>query len=605
MKSGQSVVVLSVVMVFLVLSAGAHGQANPKKLIEYGWDVRQPSYVAEHIREMEKKPFDGIMMVAEFSHHVFWKKEVDEKAIAAEMEALKKITWEKFTDNFIMMHSRSNMDWFSDEDWKWVLRNVGICAKAAQAGRCVGVCFDPEPFWGRGPWRYEEQPRADEKSFAQFQEMVRKRGAQFMDRIEEEFPNPVIHTFFLSSHLHKAAVEPDPVKRREILKGEFYGLWPAFVNGMLEAADPGTIITDGNEPSYYYSEPLQFFKSYHDIHQTAQALIPLELRSKYRAQVQCAQAIYVEYLCGMRAMHTTGSYLTPKERAKWVEHNVYYGLKSSDRYVWYYSQYMNWWTGWNIPEGMEAAIRSAREKIKSGQPLGFDIAAMVARASQALTHAKNRPIEPKTARVPRVVPGGARPKIYGRLDDAVWAEAVELGPFVPFAVASRKTLEAKTLARIAYDEKHLYISVRCEEPEKELIQPTKFQDRLSWSGDHVEVIISDPINAARHRHIAVNPDNGRWDGIFDGKTEAESDKTWSPEYQSATAREKGFWAVEMAVPWASLRMGPPTPGDKLKGNLIRRTARRRTTHFVETSTWSERRRSRAPEVEHFGTWVFE
>ena len=45
----------------VALPAGAQAAAE-KKLIQYGFDVQGPAYVAEHIREMEKKPFDGIMM---------------------------------------------------------------------------------------------------------------------------------------------------------------------------------------------------------------------------------------------------------------------------------------------------------------------------------------------------------------------------------------------------------------------------------------------------------------------------------------------------------------------------------------------------------------
>jgi hypothetical protein len=45
--------------------------------------------------------------------------------------------------------------------------------------------------------------------------------------------------------------------------------------------------------------------------------------------------------------------------------------------VWCYSERMNWWQN-NVPDGAEAAIRSAREKIAKGQPLGFDIAEFIA-----------------------------------------------------------------------------------------------------------------------------------------------------------------------------------------------------------------------------------
>ena len=102
-------------------------------LVQYGFDVQGPAYVAEHIREMEKKPFDGIMMRTGpngFSH-AFYNKKLNDAETAACLEAMKNIKWEKFTDNFFMMYSRSTMDWFSEEDWApdgWVLRNVRLCA---------------------------------------------------------------------------------------------------------------------------------------------------------------------------------------------------------------------------------------------------------------------------------------------------------------------------------------------------------------------------------------------------------------------------------------------------------------------------------------------
>jgi len=41
----------------LGMTAWVCAEAGPgKKLIEYGWDVRSPAYVVEHIREMEKPP---------------------------------------------------------------------------------------------------------------------------------------------------------------------------------------------------------------------------------------------------------------------------------------------------------------------------------------------------------------------------------------------------------------------------------------------------------------------------------------------------------------------------------------------------------------------
>jgi hypothetical protein len=45
----------------------------PKKIIEYGWDVPYPGFIRDHIREMEKRPFEGILFRTEdFNHALTW-----------------------------------------------------------------------------------------------------------------------------------------------------------------------------------------------------------------------------------------------------------------------------------------------------------------------------------------------------------------------------------------------------------------------------------------------------------------------------------------------------------------------------------------------------
>ena len=261
---------LAIAVLVAAVSAASDAQTLPKKLVKLGWDLKQPGYVETNIREMEKRPFDGIFIRPTFGH-TFYMRDMAEKDAAAEIEAMGRIEWEKFTDNFIYFHCDDNVDWFDDELWgedSPFLRNIGWCAKAARVGRCVGLAFDPEfVYWGRPhcAWKYEYQKWKGQKSFAEYEEMVRKRGAQYMDRIEEEFPNPVILTLFWTSmtRFQEAAVEADLEKREAILKEDYYGLLPAFMVGMLEAADPGTIIVDGNEGSYYYNEELHYLRSYH------------------------------------------------------------------------------------------------------------------------------------------------------------------------------------------------------------------------------------------------------------------------------------------------------------------------------------------------------
>ena len=117
--------------------------------------------------------------------------------------------------------------------------------------------------------------------------------------------------------------------------------------------------------------------------QRSLALVPPELRAKHAVQFQPGMALYMDHLLALRQPPEKylSTYLTPQERLRWWEHNVYYALATSDEYVWCYSERMNWWQD-NVPDGAEAAIRSARKKIADGQPLGFDIADFIAEGKE-------------------------------------------------------------------------------------------------------------------------------------------------------------------------------------------------------------------------------
>jgi len=565
-----------------------------KKLIEYGHDAPSPRFAAEHLEEMEHRPFDGVMIRPGEYGKVFLARGSAPGTAEEDIALLGSIKWRKFTDNFVMMYAGSDMDWFSEEDWSpdgWVLRNVGLCAKAARAGGCVGLVFDAEPYAGRNPWLYAEQPGADVRSFAEFRAMVRRRGAQFLERIQEEFPAPVLHTFFLLSAFPHVALDANPDERERRLQAEYYGLLAPFLEGMLEFAGPGTVITDGNEEAYYYDSALRFLQSFCDIRQSCQAIIDPGLRSRYRSHVQCSQALYVDYLCNLRIEHTPGAFMTARERARWVEHNVYWALRSCDAYTWIYCENMNWWTGEGVPPELEGAVASAREKVARHEPLGFDIAPFIERANRDLEVKRSGVIRPRSARVPRLAGGEAAPRIDGRIQEEVWRRAPTL-EFVPFLISNRKSLEARTRAWVICDDRHLYLAARCEEPDPSAIVAAQRAEERVWGQDWFEIVLAPAERRQDFRHIAINPKNVCWFGR--GGRQAR----WNAECRTAVFCDENCWCVEAAIPWSAMEMGPPSRGARLAANLIRRRGAHR-----EYSSWSQQRLAREPEPENLGTWL--
>ena len=592
-------IALTLALCFSLQACAAGAQQLPprKKLIEYGWDVPTPAFVRAHIREMEQRPFDGLIMCLPKLGNVFTVEKWDEAQYAAALQDLRNIEWRKFTDNFIIMWAASTMDWFSDKDWEVVRRNVALVAQAAAAGRCRGICFDAEPY-GANPWIYTEAKHRAEKSFAQYEAQVRKRGAEFMRAITEHMPNAVLHTFFLLSLFPDVAAEPDPARRAEALSREGYGLLPAFVNGMLDAAPPGAIITDGNESSYYYTDSCSYYRAYHQIRQGALALVVPENVRKYQTQMQVSQALYVDQVFNLRqGARLLSAVLSPEERARWFEQDVYYALATTDEYVWCYSERMSWWENRDLPPGLVEAIQSARGKIAQHEPLGFDVSDELKAAAKRLTAELESKITRRSATIPRRPAGIEPPVIDGKLDDPMWQRVEPLEPFLPYVTGGAAALQAATHARVAYDDHNLYLALECDEPTPAAMRAlgAKRDDSGVWLGDSIDIFLSTGEEPTPYVHFIVNPRNVKWEAYA---ADGEPDLSFNPEWQSATAIGEKAWFVEAALPWKEIRVSAPSAGARHRANLCRRRI-----PGDEYGTWSQVMDGFvAPQ--YFGTWMF-
>lgn len=355
-----------------------------KKLIEYGWDVPTPPQMGEMLAEMERRPFDGVIFRLEKGFNAFETKPLAPELFAEDERILGGLKFSRFTHNFVLIWGspHAGWDWFDDAQWKAVEHNAKLLVKVAMAARITGICFDPEPY-DFELWNYGKQPRAQERSFAEYRAQARRRGRQLMSAFEEVMPGALILTFFHVSLIGHLADLPEARREAELQKGA-WGLMPDFLIGMLEGASTKARFIDGNENAYYYTSREQYFRAYHTMRQRVLQLLPEDLRLKYTRQVQAGNALYVDQNFALRQPKPE-QYLsfrmTPEERAKWFEHNTYWALYTTDEYVWCYSERMNWWKN-QTPAGLEEAIVSARRKIREAQPPGFDIEPLIAEAGK-------------------------------------------------------------------------------------------------------------------------------------------------------------------------------------------------------------------------------
>ena len=187
----------------------------------------------------------------------------------------------------------------------------------------------------------------------------------------------------------------------------------------------------------------------------------------------------------------------------------------------------------------------------------------------------------------------------GKLDDAAWKDATVLGPFVAYVEAPEYRLSARTRARATYDDEHLYVSFRCDEPDMETTR-----EGCSDSFDDVTVILAPQEDREAWRGFRVGADTKHRD-LHPGGDEAG----WAPDYESAVELGDKMWSVEMAIPWKALGRGVPARGEELAANVAHMRVRPRDEQY---STWSKFRGKADGRPAHIlvepvnlGTWTFQ
>jgi hypothetical protein len=371
-----------ILVVIMNMSVGSlETPAGNKKLIKYGWDAPTPTFFRKHIKDMDKLPFDGVMLKLNAGKEVFKRTSYPNMAFTQDQKDLIATKSSQLTDNFILMWSGLDQgwDWFDDADWAAAEKNIRNFAKTAAAGHFRGIAFDPEPYIGN-TWKYNEQPLRSKKTFQEYQQRVRQRGGQFIRTLQTADPNMQLLTFGLMSFMRNFRESPT-------LADYQFGLWPDFVNGMLDGTKPDSVIIDGNEGSYYYINTPTFDRTRNFIFKDLKPFVDQQNRKKYEKNVKLGQAIYQDLVLDVfpdtskdpRYTKTMQHFLSPSDRLKLLEHNVYHSLRTTDQYTWTYNESGDWWKG-KFPKDAELAIRRAKQKIQKGQPLGFNINPAVEKA---------------------------------------------------------------------------------------------------------------------------------------------------------------------------------------------------------------------------------
>ena len=338
---------------FLWAASGALSlSASPlfaKSIIQLGWDQPNTEFVRDHWQELEKAPFDGITIEVSFTHDgklyndysVMSRNRWPRKALKPALENLKAAKFNKLKHNFIRVNSTpGDLDWFNDEDWDAACSNIANIAWLAKESGMKGILFDTETY---NNFQYMWKP-ASGRSYAETSAKARERGAQVMKALTKEFPDITILSLWL---LSKAPLSTQQGDTESAITHAEYGLWPAVVNGWLDALPETARIVEGMEDAYYFQRMEEFSSTYAMLRSANSSMISKllapENRKKYQTQVSISFGVYLDaYLDAP----SSGYYLKPLDggtslnrlRDTLVKAKAY-----ADDYVWVYNEQVRWW----------------------------------------------------------------------------------------------------------------------------------------------------------------------------------------------------------------------------------------------------------------------
>ena len=256
-------------------------------LIQWGQTTPDTRLLRKHVAYFEEYlPFDGLVIPINFERYagrygatranilptsewpLTWSAFSGTASELAEyqhaIDDLKATPFKKFTHNYVLLCLFAPpghcFDWFDEAQWTTALENVKILATIAKEGGCAGLWFDTEQYGGHGyfGWtRLREVFPKRPQDFAAWRKRVRQCGREFMEAVNSVYPGIDFAMSFGSCIIHSDLQGYEPAKGKHFSHAR-YALLAPFIDGMIEAADEETVITDAYELSYYYTTQEEF-----------------------------------------------------------------------------------------------------------------------------------------------------------------------------------------------------------------------------------------------------------------------------------------------------------------------------------------------------------
>ena len=162
--------------------------------------------------------------------------------------------------------------------------------------------------------------------------------------------------------------------------------------------------------------------------------------------------------------------------------------------------------------------------------------------------------------------------IDGRDDDAVWASAKVIDGFRESDPIEDGEPPQRTVARITYDERHLYVFVRAYDSHPDSIVRRLVRRDTDVGADRISLYIDSYHDRRTGYRFSVSPGGAKIDGIL--YDDGNEDWAWDGVWDVATRVDSLGWTAEFAIPLSQLRYpaGATTFGVLIRRYIARYTA---------------------------------
>jgi hypothetical protein len=163
-------------------------------------------------------------------------------------------------------------------------------------------------------------------------------------------------------------------------------------------------------------------------------------------------------------------------------------------------------------------------------------------------------VPPPTAKVVTAVRAERPPVIDGRDDDPVWRLAPAITQFREFQPKEDGPPRFATEAKVAYDDRHLYVFIRAFDPHPDSILKLLARRDVKAPTDQLKIMIDSYHDRRTGFEFAVNPAGVKRDyAIYNDNTE---DDAWDAVWDVGTTVDSLGWTAEFRIPLSQLRYAP-------------------------------------------------